>query len=250
MKFLTIGDVHGLDKWKNAIYRINEDTGEEMYCYLDNIIDKAIFVGDYVDAFDISNVIILHNLKEIIQLKKDYPDKVVLLMGNHDVAYLKHDHGISGHRPEMGPDLYQLFHENRDLFQLAYQYGSTIWTHAGIHEGWWMYYVQPILDGKTNTRFTPFLGECKNIADVLNLMYDFNYEPLYMCGHQRGGYDKQGGPLWAHKTEIYQKPLPGYHQVVGHNPVACPKTYDFHDLTKITFCDSLPVCDTFYKINL
>ena len=249
MRIVTIGDVHGHDKWKKAIYRLNETTGE-MYCQLGFTIDKAIFLGDYVDDWNLSNVDILHNLKEIIQLKKDYPDNVVLLIGNHDDAYINPGNTCSGHRPEMAPDLYQLFYDNRELFKLAYQYKNTIWTHAGIHKGWYKYFVQPILDGKTHTRFTEFLVDCKNIADILNLMYEFRYEPIFMVSHHRGGHNKVGGPLWADKIEIYTKPLPQMHQVIGHTPVACPKTYDFYDLTKVTFCDCMAVCDTFYKLDL
>jgi len=250
MKIVTIGDVHGHDKWKNAVYRINEDTGEIMYCNINFTINKVVFLGDYVDDWGLSNVEILHNLKEIIQLKKDYPDNVELLLGNHDVAYIMNDNGISGHRPEMGPDLYQLFHENRDLFKIAYQYKNTIWTHAGIHKGWYQYHVQPILNGTEETRFRDFLGDCKNIADLLNLMYEFKHPAIFMVSHHRGGHNKVGGPLWADKIETYTKPLAGYHQIVGHTPVPCPRTYDFYDLTKVTYCDCNAVCDIFYKIDL
>ena len=248
MKTIFVGDVHGLDTWKKAVYRVNEDNGEIM-CNLDFTVDKIVFLGDYVDAYRLGNEQIINNLKEIIQLKKDYPDNVVLLWGNHDVAYLMKDGAISGHRPEMAQDLYDIFQENRKLFQLAYQEGNMICTHAGIHKGWWRYHVQPVLDKKKETRFTEFLGECKNIADVLNMMFEFNYEPIFQIGHMRGGFAKMGGPLWADKTEIYHKPLPGYHQVVGHNPVPNPKTYDFYDLTKLTFCDCLPVYNKFYELD-
>ena len=69
---LSIGDTHG--------------RGIALQIAKDNIhkVDKIVFIGDYVDSFDISPVIILHNLKEIIEFKKQYPDKVVLLLGNHD----------------------------------------------------------------------------------------------------------------------------------------------------------------------
>lgn len=249
MRVVTIGDIHGHDTWKNAVYRINEDTGEIMYCYIDNIYDKVVFVGDYVDDWNLPNIDILHNLHEIINFKKQYPDNVVLLWGNHDVAYLRNEK-VSGFRPEMAPDLYYIFQENRELFQLAYQYKNVIWTHAGIHSGWWQYYVQPVINREKITRFTDFLGESDTIAGYLNLMYEFNYEPIFMCSHHRGGHDKVGGPLWADKIEIYTKPLPGYHQIVGHNPVSGIKTYDFYDLTKVTFVDCMAVCDKFYKIDL
>jgi predicted MPP superfamily phosphohydrolase len=249
MRIVTIPDVHGHDRWKNAVYRINEDTDEIMYCRLGMTIDRVVFLGDYVDARGRTNNQILNNLLEIIQLKKDYPDNVILLWGNHDTAYVRNEN-ISGFRPDMYHDLNELFRENRNLFQLAYQEGHNIWTHAGIHRGWWQYFVQPVLDEKTNTRFTPYLKDCKNIADILNLMFEFNYDPIFMVSHLRGGHDKVGGPLWADKQEIYTKPLAGYHQIVGHNAVNRVITYDFHDLTKLTFCDCLGTKEEFFKIDL
>jgi hypothetical protein len=136
-------------------------------------------------------------------------------------------------------DLQILFRENYKLFQFAYQYKNVIWTHAGIHKGWWKYYAEPHLKGKKENRFAPFVVNCENVADKLNLMFEFNCEALFMVGHHRGGYDKVGGPIWTDKREIYDNPLPGYHQVVGHNPVKFVQTYIFKEGTKITFCDCL-----------
>ena len=73
MRYITIGDIHGRDDWQ-AINIRN--------------YDKIIFIGDYVDSFEKSDFAILENLKKIISLKKRHPDKVVLLLGNHDVQYL------------------------------------------------------------------------------------------------------------------------------------------------------------------
>ena len=49
--------------------------------------DKVVFLGDYVDSFTISNIASYENLKDIIRLKKRDPNKVVLLLGNHDIQY-------------------------------------------------------------------------------------------------------------------------------------------------------------------
>jgi predicted MPP superfamily phosphohydrolase len=249
MKFITIGDIHGCPVWKRAVYHYDKNTDRLGECLLGKEIDKVIFIGDYVDDWDLTNIEILDNLHEIIQLKKDYPDNVVLLWGNHDIAYLRNE-TCSGNRMEMRPVLYYLFKENIDLFQLAYQYKKTIWTHAGIHRGWWEYFIEPLLKGVTQTRFTPFLVLCDNIADQLNLMFEYYYQPLFMVSPHRGGRDKVGGPLWADKIEIYTKPLEGYHQVVGHNPVPYVRTYTFKNGTKLTFCDCLTKTDKFYILDL
>ena len=102
-KILTLGDIHGRDKWmfhthgsphefnhwmtmvENGVPADAEEFWKEMpYTQYDQIV----FVGDYVDSFDISNVRILDNLKKILFFKKALPDKVVLLIGNHDIQYL------------------------------------------------------------------------------------------------------------------------------------------------------------------
>lgn len=249
MNFVTIGDVHGHDTWKKAVYQYDKETKQFGECLLGKDIDKVIFLGDYVDDWGLPNLTILDNLNDIIQLKKDYPDNVVLLWGNHDAAYLRNE-TCSGNRPEMRLTLYYIFRDNFKLFQLAYQYEKTIWTHAGIHRGWWEYFAEPLLNGKTETRFTPFLVLCDNIADQLNLMFEFYYDPIFMVGHHRGGTAKVGGPLWADKVEIYTKPLEGYHQVVGHNPVPYVRTYTFKNNTKLTFCDCITKTDRFYKLEI
>jgi hypothetical protein len=156
---------------------------------------------------------------------------------------------ISGYRAEMEFDLNELFNENKKLFQLAFQIEDHIWTHAGIHKGWWNKYVQPLLDKKEETRFTPFMYEWENVADHLNIMFDFNYEPIFYVGHHRGGYHKEGGPLWADKIETYTKPLDGYHQIIGHSAIPYIRTYTFKKC-KLTYVDCLQKKEEFYMLNV
>lgn len=237
MKTVTIGDVHGRDDWKKAVYQMDDD-GNPTACLLGNGIDMAIFLGDYVDSFDKSNLDIINNLKEVIQLKKDYPNNVTLLLGNHDVAYIRLDFRISGFRMSMMHDLYHLFQENKDLFQMAYQKDNVLWTHAGVHKGWWNLYVKPLITGKKKELFSDLMTNCKTEADFLNLMYEHEYEPLYMISFHRGGNSTVGGPFWADRKETCSKPLEGVYQVVGHTPVDDIKVFENKKLnTKVTFCD-------------
>lgn len=237
MKTVTIGDIHGRDDWKKAVFSMN-DEGNPTTCLLGKEIDMAIFLGDYVDSFDKSNIEILSNLKEIIQLKKDYPNNVTLLLGNHDVAYIRMDFRITGFRMNMLHDLNALFQENKELFQMAYQIDNVLWSHAGVHKGWWNLFANPLIKGKRKELFTESMKDCKNEADFLNLFYAFDYEPLFMISHHRGGEFKVGGPFWADYKEVYSKPLEGLHQIVGHTPVNDVKIHENKKLnTKVTFCD-------------
>lgn len=72
-KIIIIPDVHGRTFWKLAKDKINE-------------VDQVVFLGDYLDPYpveDISPEKAIEGLKEIIDFKKEYPGKVILLIGNH-----------------------------------------------------------------------------------------------------------------------------------------------------------------------
>jgi len=225
MKIITIGDIHGESNWINF-----EDIKIVIeHPFLKTDFDKYIFVGDYTDSFTKTNVEIKDTLLKLIQFKKNYPDNVILLWGNHDVEYfynLKKGKNVSGFRPEAFWDLHIIFNENKDLFQLSYQYKNYIWTHAGIHQGWYEY--------EFNSTLTP-------IADELNLAFLYNDPTIHHCGYRRGGFNRNGGgPLWVDKLETWIKPLKGYHQIVGHTPVDDIKiNYPYKDNknTSVTYVD-------------
>jgi len=77
MKIITIGDLHGSPVWKN----IRTENW-----------DRMVFIGDYVDSSDYSAKEVKRNLEEIIVLKKSFPEKIILLWGNHDLAYFYGGH--------------------------------------------------------------------------------------------------------------------------------------------------------------
>ncbi len=99
--------------------------------------DLIIFLGDYVDSFVLDDKSIISNFREIIRLKKKYPKKVKLLIGNHETSYLFPAYRASGYRPSMAKIVVKLLTQNAGLFQLAYQLGNILWTHAGIHQGFY-----------------------------------------------------------------------------------------------------------------
>ncbi len=221
MKILSIGDVHGFDTWKKFgdIQHLIHNPKSNKYDF-----DYYIFVGDYVDSFTKTNEEIKKNLKDIIKFKKKHPNKVILLWGNHDIQYLTsyREHGCSGYRPEAYFDLHEIFRKNRKLFQLAFQIDNYIWTHAGIHRGWYEY---------------EFPYKSKDIADDLNLAFEENNKSIFNVGYLRGGRSNVGGPLWADKIETSKKPLKGYHQIVGHTRIKEMKKVVIDDNTSVTYID-------------
>jgi len=121
MKNIYIGDIHGRDHWK----KITSDHADA---------DNIIFIGDYLDSHDIDPLYQLHNLKEIIQFKKSNPDRVHLLIGNHDIHYWSgiKDISTSGYQPTWRHQYEELFRDNKYLFKIAIIIGDTLCSHAGV----------------------------------------------------------------------------------------------------------------------
>ena len=131
MKIRIIPDVHGYDWWKNLV----EDIEELNYC---------IFLGDYLDDWTIPTPEIISNLENIIEFKKSYMDKVVLLYGNHEWNYLSPYIGYcSGFRYSAFVDAERLLLENKNLFQVcklinislplySFPTQKLVFSHAGF----------------------------------------------------------------------------------------------------------------------
>ncbi len=211
---IVFGDIHGIGFWKWVV--------------AEHPTDRIVFLGDYLDPyFYIPSSQLVANLRNIIDLKKERGDDVVLLLGNHDVHYFDNEAPNSTRRDEqIAYRAKQLFGENRHLFAFAFQDGNTIFTHAGISQQWF----EQDFGGDIN----------RNIADQLNNpANEQQRRAIYNIGYLRGGCDNYGGIVWADIKELTD-PLHGYSQIVGHNRVKeiTERTSTVPD-TKIIFCDSL-----------
>jgi predicted MPP superfamily phosphohydrolase len=222
LRTLSIGDIHGLNVWKKAVFG-------EIYNIDD--FDKVIFVGDYVDSFNITPIEQIHNLRQIIELKKKYPEKVVLLIGNHCIQYMFFPkYRCSGFQAANYMDYYKLYNDNRELFQLSYQIQNTLWSHAGIHKGWYNQNIKKIHDKSENT-----------ISEIINRDFWMQKPWIYQVGFIRGGASSVGGPLWLDRRMLWKKPLVGYHQIVGHTRISGGgiKDYQLGSETRVTCIDVL-----------
>lgn len=227
MKLIAIGDVHGRDAWKQIDV---------------NAADKVIFLGDYVDGYDYGDKAIYDNLEAIVQLKRSNPDKVVLLIGNHDAQYMHFpDYSCSGFRPTMQSRLGDFFTQHRPLFQIAYQQDSHLFTHAGVSQNWYHYREQYINRVDSDA----------SLADRLNALYERSStrDFLFDVGPRRGGGQAFGGPVWADRSETIKNYLPDYHQVVGHTPVPDITTAGGKN-SSITYCDVTQTKADFYEVTL
>lgn len=136
-KILIIPDVHGRDFWKEPVKKVLEDTSAHI-----------VYIGDFTDCYpyewDPNFDYLQHtidNLKEIIELKRQNPDRITLLLGNHDCGYAISD-TISSSRMDKKhrSELEELFKGNRKLFQIAEEHDIAgrhfVFSHAGILKGW------------------------------------------------------------------------------------------------------------------
>jgi hypothetical protein len=228
-KIITIGDLHGSPAWKSL-------RPEEW--------DRMIFIGDYVDSFVFPDEEIVRNLEEVIDLKKQFPGKVILLWGNHDLCYFYggHErHYASGFRRKMLPVFYSIYNANRTLFRAAFQVNNYLWTHAGVVRQWYDEYIA---------------GEVRpgdeNLAGTLNRLFLEYCLPLYHVSPFRGGMYRNGGIFWADKSEMAHDPLRGYHQVVGHTKT---KTVEhlgniYGEDTDVTWVDCLDFENAFFTLEI
>ena len=208
MKIIIVPDVHGRDFWKQAI---NSDA------------DKIIFLGDYLDHYqgesDTDHDI--DNFEEIIQFKKDNPDKVILLLGNHDWPY--YNNTIYGaedywcrHDHKNHDTIHKIFEDNADLFQLYYEIPNfckaikqekILFTHAGF----------------TNHYFdkTSELFDTTDIHEILEELFKPENHPalIFYVSYFRGGFSLSGSIVWAdvrEHGETKNKYLEPYYQIFGH----------------------------------
>lgn len=137
IKILIIPDVHGRAFWTDPVREVLANTDAHI-----------IFLGDYHDPYpdefnydDDCLQISVDRFKEILALKKQNPDRITLLIGNHDCGYAIGDDICSSrmdrwHRRE----LEKLFQENKESFQLACECDIAskhfVFSHAGILKGW------------------------------------------------------------------------------------------------------------------
>jgi len=261
-KFVVIGDIHGLNVWKELV-DINKMSTEKDYI---PEYDKYIFLGDYVDAYTRDNESnTISNLIEIIELKKKYPYHVILLWGNHDNQYhldppsgrVFRYYGCSGYRQTMHFDLYDIFTKNKDLFQFAHQYENYLFTHAGVHRGWYEFRAEKEIDKIAEDVKHKYDGvdgmfdiePHDTLADKLNLAFNRRLECIFDVGRIRGGDHDVGGPFWLDKSNA-DKPIIGYHQYVGHTKVEDFMTNKIDENTSITFCDVLQFKTDYYILEI
>ena len=191
-KILIVPDVHGRKFWHKAVEMIDE-------------VDQVVFLGDYLDPYPRDGITFedaLVEFEEILDFKKDYPDKVVLLVGNHDMHYIKTEFmNCSRLNVWRRTEIHALFMNHIDMFQLVHEIDNYLLSHAGVYLEWTKKYeitLEELFD------FKKFLG------GRWNTLEDVSYT--------RGGWSKVGSCIWADIRESVENELPVMFkkQIVGH----------------------------------
>lgn len=195
MKIVAIGDTHGRDLWEKVVEKELESS------------DKIVFEGDYFDSYNIPIHQQIINFHEILELKKQNPDKVELLFGNHDYHYMS---GISEEysgykhatRIHMHMKLMELVHNG--TLKMAYSHNNVLFTHAGVSSVW----------AERNG-----VNEDEYIADSINQLFiqqpsRFGFTPGRNFSNI--GDDITQTPIWIRPRSLYNAGIEGWIQVVGH----------------------------------
>lgn len=219
IKVLIVGDVHGRSFWIEPVKKTLEETDA-----------KIVFLGDYVDGypeewdnkeedFNLGEHTI-NVLNNIIDLKYKYPDRIILLIGNHDGGYCIGRDICESRRDWMNAGIFtEIFRENWDMFQLVYEETINdihfVFSHAGISTDF------------MNTYYGEDLEKDKMIDYLNNIWLAKDWLNLYQLGiydRFRGGFGAVwASPIWAdirQMSHLTKENTIGDYQIVGHTQLS------------------------------
>ena len=216
-KAFIVPDVHGRKFWEQAKDLISDDS-----------FDRIVFLGDYFDPYDDEEELITHArlvevFNEIIQFKKDNPDKVILLLGNHDIHYLYKNEYCSRHDEEHEKEYCDLIKSNLDCFELMHiediecgDYTKVLFTHAGLTSGFLKSFVRAGYPKDDIVELAKvvndnFLASKTHENHVLS-------ELLLRVSRYRGGDYRDGSIVWADLREVVPNKFDfdDVYQIFGH----------------------------------
>lgn len=229
MKILVCGDLH-------TKVHILDKVAEKVKDY-----DRIIFLGDYVDEWNKPPKASFEMLNRVLRLKKQFPTKIILLCGNHDLSeWIGQNFRCSGWNPNTSFFTNELYSRNQELFCVAHTEASILFTHAGVESNW----------AKENKLKADGENIAKELAHELNEAFLFRgydsrhnhlFNALSTAGPMRGGWHSPS-PLWADTTELIASPYPRLTQVVGHTPVKTVQKHEFRNgdgtTNELWFCDT------------
>ena len=118
-RYLLVGDLHGYPDVLDYVDRELED--EKMH---------VVFLGDYVDRGPKQ----VETLERLIELLTAYPDRVVMLRGNHEDEYVNRMYGFyEVAMMKLGEKIYEKIKEFYSLLPIAADLNAKVFAvHGGI----------------------------------------------------------------------------------------------------------------------
>ena len=241
MKILCIPDIHCRKFWRKTV---TNNIGK---------VDKVIFLGDYLDPYpkeikecpelmeckswdDSFNIV--NMLNDIISLKKNEPNKFILLCGNHTCSYIWSKFNVATRTDYRNWEKYhKIFSENLNLFNLVWIENNVIFSHAGISKGWandFLYNSMEYDEGAELENNSIAFEAARVLKDTS--LEDFNKYYIDAISHisrYRNGDYIYGSCEWADVREhfdlenstpnnIIPKGEEGIYQIFGHSQVKEP----------------------------
>lgn len=207
MKIIVLPDVHGRRFWESARKHIDD-------------CDRVVFIGDYFDPYNFEGITVndaIKNFREILTFVKDYPEKVVMLLGNHDLPYFSEDYrALASYHCRWSREWHSVIADmleaNWELFKIAHMEDGILFTHAGCSTRW-----------LKSINATP--ASLSDLVTILNALPTTNegLRQLFMVSHHRGGWDEAGSCVWADVEELVCAPIDLHiggkvvKQVFGHS---------------------------------
>lgn len=208
MKYLIIPDTHGRTFWKKVI----DAHPIENY-------DKVIFLGDYLDPYPFEKISVddaIKNFQEIIDFKEKNNDKVILLLGNHDIYYYYHLIGSSRYAYSHRQEIEMMFEDYRELFQIAFEGEKTLFTHSGYLNSW-AEYIKKFTSDKNRFDKEIIIEPNSESLNGLLKMGEDGINILGMVSRERGGRFPSGSCIWADVHEHqWNDDYQGKFQIFGH----------------------------------
>jgi len=211
-EILIVPDVHGRDFWLPAL----------------NYQGDVIFLGDYVDPYPQENITVEEAYQgwlKIVSFKQQNPERVTLLIGNHEMQYYNDDFGAGRFSKEYFPKFHEILTADatKGLFQICKQVDHYLFIHAGVTKGWY------------DRHYDKFKNLGDTLEEQLNKIF---FERMYIfheaAWKYRGGLDDTGSPLWADYREFGDETehfSPGMIQIIGHTQIMEPEP-----IIKDNFC--------------
>ena len=200
---LIVPDVHGRDFWLPAL----------------DFQGDIVFLGDYTDPYPqegFSEEDAYQGLLKIVNLKQQKPDRVTLLIGNHEMHYYNQNLACGRFNANYFDKYNEILtgNETKDLFQICKQIENYLFIHAGLIKGWYDLHVEEFND----------LG--KTLEEKLNNAFFKKMSIFHEAAWKyRGGWDEFGSPLWADYREFDDEKEhfdPKITQIIGHTQTLEP----------------------------